>query len=299
MSRLQWRKILSTPSTRFLLLGGQARCLASELLRYVDADGGIDVGLLDPVTAVWRLIGARKDERRWLKAATVELADAGFLEHAGHRIVLRTPDVLGAEPEPTRHRPGTDLRPTRSRAGAELVPTRDRAGAGDLPKSAQPLDPAPTEEKREEEKREDKKEENTEHAGVETASLRRVFDHWVGAVKRDPARTKLTRDRAAKIRGRLREGYTPEDLMRAIDGCAKSEWHMGANDRQTPFNDLTTICRSAETVDRHIAHLTAPPRKPGKGGPAPARAHHEFNDDDPDVIWGPRGGTANEANAAQ
>lgn len=83
---------------------------------------------------------------------------------------------------------------------------------------------------------------------------REIFDHWRSAMgKRDTAR--LTSDRRSKISARLGEGYGVDDLKRAIDGCRRSSWHMGDNDRHQPFNDLVTILKSGKSVEEHMARV--------------------------------------------
>jgi len=81
-----------------------------------------------------------------------------------------------------------------------------------------------------------------------------VFEHWKVATSRPLA--KLTTDRISRIRGRLREGYSPETLRKAIDGCAASEFHSGTNDRNTRYDDISLICRSGSTVER-FAEMSA------------------------------------------
>jgi uncharacterized phage protein (TIGR02220 family) len=69
---------------------------------------------------------------------------------------------------------------------------------------------------------------------------------------KSPARSKLTPKRKAKIEARLKEGYSVADLKAAIDGCKRSAWHMGENDRGQPYNGVQTIFRDGETVEGHI-----------------------------------------------
>jgi hypothetical protein len=75
-----------------------------------------------------------------------------------------------------------------------------------------------------------------------------VFEHWRRVMSKPTA--KLTKGRAARVRDRLREGYTVEQLQRAVDGCKASAFHQGQNDRGTTYNDLELICRSGEKVEQ-------------------------------------------------
>lgn len=81
--------------------------------------------------------------------------------------------------------------------------------------------------------------------------LQPVFDHW--QKRMDKPRARLTRGRAAVIKARLREGYVADQMKRAIDACCASEWHMGENDRNTAYNDLTVILRSGEKLEQFLA----------------------------------------------
>jgi len=77
-----------------------------------------------------------------------------------------------------------------------------------------------------------------------------VFDYWVIVMQHPKA--KLDRKRKQKIRDRLADGYSTDDLMRAIDGCKQSPHHMGDNDRATVYDDIELICRDAPHVDKFI-----------------------------------------------
>lgn len=74
-----------------------------------------------------------------------------------------------------------------------------------------------------------------------------VFTHWQATM--DKPSTKLDSKRKKAIAGRLKDGYTVSDLKAAIEGCKASEWHMGKNDRNRPFNDIELICRDSSRVD--------------------------------------------------
>ena len=79
-----------------------------------------------------------------------------------------------------------------------------------------------------------------------------VFEHWRKALH---PKSKLTTDRRRKIKARLKEGYTVDQLKRAVDGCAKSEWH-----RERGHTAIGLIFRNAEKTDAFIQveHTGAP-----------------------------------------
>jgi hypothetical protein len=85
--------------------------------------------------------------------------------------------------------------------------------------------------------------------GVES-DVRTVFDYW--RVRMVHNRARLDEKRRRKIRGRLNDGYSVQDLRDAIDGCALSRFHMGDNDRKTVYNEIGLICRDAEHVDKFM-----------------------------------------------
>lgn len=74
-----------------------------------------------------------------------------------------------------------------------------------------------------------------------------VFDHWREVCGHPDG--KLTTKRRKAVDGRIRDGYTVEQLMAAIEGCRTSPWHQGANDRGKVYDDLELICRSGEKVE--------------------------------------------------
>lgn len=83
--------------------------------------------------------------------------------------------------------------------------------------------------------------------------LRRVFDRWVEVTGRDATRTRLTGQRRKKLEARLREGYSEEELLAAVNGITRSQFHMGMNDSGTRYDDLTVICRDGSQVERFAA----------------------------------------------
>lgn len=89
--------------------------------------------------------------------------------------------------------------------------------------------------------------------GSDPPEIRQVFDHW-RTVCGHPA-AKLG-DRKSKrfrtIAGRLRDGYTAEQLCAAVDGIRNSPHHMGDNDRHEVYDDIELICRDGAHVDKFI-----------------------------------------------
>ncbi len=65
-----------------------------------------------------------------------------------------------------------------------------------------------------------------------------------------PRALQMESKRLSKYHARRREGYTDEDMLMAIIGCASSPHHMGANDRSTRFDHLDLILRTGADLER-------------------------------------------------
>lgn len=81
-----------------------------------------------------------------------------------------------------------------------------------------------------------------------------VFEFWKATF--NSPKTVLTEKRKKKIEARLEQGYSVEDIKKAILNCSKSDYHMGKNDRGTVYNDIELICREPEKLDRFISMST-------------------------------------------
>lgn len=77
-----------------------------------------------------------------------------------------------------------------------------------------------------------------------------VFAHWQRVMNHPQA--KLDEKRAKVIAKRLSDGYTVDELRRAVDGCRLTPHNMGQNDKRTVYDDIELICRDGSHVDRFI-----------------------------------------------
>ena len=84
-----------------------------------------------------------------------------------------------------------------------------------------------------------------------------LFQYWLSRMHKGPT-CKFTPERRRAVTARLRDGYTPEQIRTAIDGCASSAWNMGQNDSGKLFNDLELICRSGSKLEGFIAQCNRP-----------------------------------------
>lgn len=82
-------------------------------------------------------------------------------------------------------------------------------------------------------------------------------------------RAKLDRTRRARIEARLRDGYTVDQLVAAIEGASRSAWHMGDNPEGRRYDGIQTVLRDAEQVEKFIdlSGLVRPEVGPGQQRP--------------------------------
>ncbi|WP_446089869.1 replication protein [Acinetobacter sp. 1124_18A] len=92
-----------------------------------------------------------------------------------------------------------------------------------------------------------------------------IFEFWKTTF--NSSKTVLTEKRKKKIEARLEQGYSVEDIKKAIVNCSKSDYHMGKNERGTVYNDIELICREPEKLDRFISMST--PVQPKATQPTP------------------------------
>lgn len=86
--------------------------------------------------------------------------------------------------------------------------------------------------------------------------IKQIFEYWAKVMGKN-GRAKLTKDRQSCIVARLKESYTVAHIMQAIDGCKRSEFHMGKNDKATVYDDLTLICRSGSHIEKFAMNIGA------------------------------------------
>lgn len=87
----------------------------------------------------------------------------------------------------------------------------------------------------------------------EPSDVERVFRHWVGQAHRAgaikiPDRQRMTPSRVQKIRRRLADGYTVDELCAAITAACASSFHQ----QEARWLELASILGSSAKVDRHL-----------------------------------------------
>lgn len=93
----------------------------------------------------------------------------------------------------------------------------------------------------------------------DAAFIRQVFDRW--QERCDHPQAKLTADRRAKVKARIREGRTLEDFFAAIEGAARAAF---VNDEGKRFDDLELICRSGAKFESFMARALSQPPNPNR-----------------------------------
>jgi uncharacterized phage protein (TIGR02220 family) len=88
----------------------------------------------------------------------------------------------------------------------------------------------------------------------EKNDVRVVYDYWRDKRSRTHGRYgSITKARRDKIAARLKDGYTVEDLCRAIDAVALDDW-----DGRSRNDDIVQLFRSPEKVDRWLELVAKP-----------------------------------------
>ena len=77
-----------------------------------------------------------------------------------------------------------------------------------------------------------------------------VFNHWCTIMAHPKA--KLDNKRQRLIVSAL-QNYSLEQIKQAIDGCARSGFHMGDNAQKKRYDELSLILRDAEHIEKFIA----------------------------------------------
>ncbi|HEM8613985.1 TPA: replication protein [Citrobacter amalonaticus] len=78
--------------------------------------------------------------------------------------------------------------------------------------------------------------------------VRLVFSHWQDEHHHSTA--KLDDKRRKRIKARLAEGFTADDLCRAITGAKGDSWLMGKNPSKKRYDGIDTLLRDAAQVER-------------------------------------------------
>ena len=81
-----------------------------------------------------------------------------------------------------------------------------------------------------------------------------VYEYWCAVMR--PGRTRVPQldiKRMTAVKSAIHD-FGIEDCMRALDGCAKSDFHMGRNKQNKRYDDIELILRDQEHVERFIGY---------------------------------------------
>ncbi len=78
--------------------------------------------------------------------------------------------------------------------------------------------------------------------------VRQVFSHW--QTEHHHLSAKLDDKRRKRIKARLAEGFTADELCRAISGAKGDSWLMGKNPSKKRYDGIDTLLRDAAQVER-------------------------------------------------
>jgi hypothetical protein len=90
---------------------------------------------------------------------------------------------------------------------------------------------------------------------VAESDVNQVYQYWCSVMR--PGRKRvpsLDHKRELVVRAAIAD-YGLEDCMKAIDGCAASDWHMGRNPGNKRYDDLELIFRNQKQVDMFLARV--------------------------------------------
>lgn len=85
-----------------------------------------------------------------------------------------------------------------------------------------------------------------------------VFDHYRSYHPRSHKKPSQRSKEYKKIEARLNEGYSVDDLKRAIDGCHQSPYHMGENENGRKYDTLELIVRDGSKVSMFMEVQSEP-----------------------------------------
>lgn len=105
------------------------------------------------------------------------------------------------------------------------------------------------------------REQHEDAAQIPGDQISEVFEYWKTSMnKRNPL---LDATRKRRI-GWAIKNYGIDLCKKAIDGCARSDWHMGKNPSNKVYNDIGLIFRNAEKVEMFLEREEATTKKSAK-----------------------------------
>jgi len=107
-----------------------------------------------------------------------------------------------------------------------------------------------------------KKEQRHKAESVSDALISEVYEYWLQLMR--PGRTRvpaLDAKRRLKVASAIAD-YGAAECMRAIDGCKRSDFHMGRNKQRKKYDDLELIFRDQDHIERFLSYSSEPLEEP-------------------------------------
>lgn len=79
-----------------------------------------------------------------------------------------------------------------------------------------------------------------------------VFNHWKKIMKKRSDVSLDTQRERVILKAIMKLGYSPKMLKDAIEGCSLSSFHMGKNEQNVRYDQLSTIFKSPEQIDKFL-----------------------------------------------
>lgn len=96
--------------------------------------------------------------------------------------------------------------------------------------------------------------------GIQPEQIKAVFDHWVeidvATGGGNASGRILNAARKEKIRARLNEGYTVDQINSAITAYCNDPWHLGKNPQRKRYTGLVTLIKTGEKIEAGLQIAT-------------------------------------------
>jgi len=115
-----------------------------------------------------------------------------------------------------------------------------------------------SEQSRAEQSRADSERKAVELEASPTDTVKVIFEHWQKTFGK--SRSKMDPKRHGAIKRALKT-YDQQTLIDSINGYKRSEFHAGANEKHTVYDDIELFLRDAKHIDAGLALLTEPKRQ--------------------------------------
>jgi len=100
-----------------------------------------------------------------------------------------------------------------------------------------------------------KQQQRRKAALVPEHEILQVYGHWILVMRPGKKRVPtLDEKRRLKVAAAIAD-YGVEECKRAIDGCARSDFHMGRNKQKKRYDDLELILRDQDHIERFLAFM--------------------------------------------